>query len=516
MIPGDGLQAWHAVRQWFKPRPVVEQAASMARLISPKRTKNVNELQVAVMQRELTLVEHESKFSEVVADSVKTAAMRAMLPKDTLERFLDGPFHCEELRNRLSAHVGEQLAEQNASGGAQRMDSGQIDKSEGEDEDVTAIQQRRPHDRSNQKHKQMSDNERTPFNRRTANSSPSAASRLHDKKSGSDETKQSAGTKKRLISYRCGGNCHPARLCPSADDCQDVDGIGTEPSSDADSDPFGLDWRDDPITTINSVTERNDRTRGGKELLAFVDSVAVDNVLPKSVCTEYPLEATSKSQSGVGFKGANGSRIKHYGQRRFRVKTSAGSNMNTTWEVADVRKPLISASRLLERGHKLVLDEKPRIQCKNGDSIRRTVVQVGLNTNRIMKRKPVRPYTEGRTRNTHAVWAVTDAFDQLDVDTGEPVDPDGLGGTARVLAAPRTPTKAAREEHDVSHVLCRPWCRFCVMGRGLERRHLTQSGDRDDDRPRVCADYGYLSGDSTPLLGMTFAAAVSMIDDMRW
>ena len=85
--------------------------------------------------------------------------------------------------------------------------------------------------------------------------------------------------------------------------------------------------------TINSVTERNDRTRGGKELLAFVDSGAVDNVLPKPVCTEYPLEATSKSQSGVGFKGANG----HYGQRRFRIKTSAGSNMNTTWEVADVR-----------------------------------------------------------------------------------------------------------------------------------------------------------------------------------
>ena len=38
------------------------------------------------------------------------------------------------------------------------------------------------------------------------------------------------------------------------------------------------------------------------------------------------------------------------------------------------------------------------------------------------------------------------------------------------------------------------------MGRGLERRHLTQSGDRDDDRPRVFADFGYVSGDSTPLL----------------
>ena len=98
----------------------------------------------------------------------------------------------------------------------------------------------------------------------------------------------------------------------------------------------------------STQTERNDKTLGGKELLAFVDSGAVDSVLPKSVCTEYLLEATSKSQSGVGFKGANGSPIKH-GQQRIRVKTSAGSNKNTTWEVADVRKPLISASRVLER-----------------------------------------------------------------------------------------------------------------------------------------------------------------------
>ena len=101
-------------------------------------------------------------------------------------------------------------------------------------------------------------------------------------------------------------------------------------------------------------------------MLAFADSGAVDNVLPKSVCTEYQLKATSKSQSGVGFKGAN---VKPFGQRRFRVKTSAGSNLNTTWEVADVRKPVISASRLLERGHKLVLDEKLRMMCKNGDTI---------------------------------------------------------------------------------------------------------------------------------------------------
>ena len=131
------------------------------------------------------------------------------------------------------------------------MDIGQIDKSEGEDEDVNAVQQRRLHDRSNQKHKQESDNERKPLNRPTANLSPSASRQSTPRvKFGSDGTKQSAGKKKRFIFYRCGGNIHPARLCPSVEDSQDVDEVGTEPTSDADSDRFGPDCGDDTITTI--------------------------------------------------------------------------------------------------------------------------------------------------------------------------------------------------------------------------------------------------------------------------
>ena len=38
------------------------------------------------------------------------------------------------------------------------------------------------------------------------------------------------------------------------------------------------------------------------------------------------------------------------------------------------------------------------------------------------------------------------------------------------------------------------------MKRRLERRHLTQTGDRDDHKPRVFADYGHISVDSTLLL----------------
>ena len=80
--------------------------------------------------------------------------------------------------------------------------------------------------------------------------------------------------------------------------------------------------------------------------------------------------------------------------------------------------------------------------------------QAGLNTNRIKK---------GRTRNTRAVWLVAHSSGEADENMDEPTDPDGLGeevtdavGTARVSAAPRTPTKAEREEHDVTHVPYRP------------------------------------------------------------
>ena len=66
----------------------------------------------------------------------------------------------------------------------------------------------------------------------------------------------------------------------------------------------------------------------------------------------------------------------------------------------------------------------------------------------------------------------------------------------------------------MSHVPFRDWCRHCVPGRGLERRHQRHPG-HDDQYPLVCIDNGHLSGDATPMLvakdrrtGMVFALPV--------
>ena len=88
------------------------------------------------------------------------------------------------------------------------------------------------------------------------------------------------------------------------------------------------------------------------------------------------------------------------------------------------------------------------------------------------------------------------------------------GERVRLLPKPRTPSKAEWERHVVSHMPFRDWCRHCVAGRGLERRHQRHPG-HDDQYPLVCIDYGYLSGDATPMLvakdrrtGMAFALPV--------
>ena len=176
------------------------------------------------------------------------------------------------------------------------------------DKDDNAVQQRRPHDRSNQKHKQVSDNEKT--------LQPSDCQFVTMSATPIDSTRQETR----------GGKGHPVRLCPSG---MIVRWMKSEQSRPVMLTVICLVWIG-AMTPLRQLSRTERHYSWCKELLAFVDSFAVDNVLPKSVCTEYPLEATSKSQSGVGFKGANGFTHQALWAAALSSQTSAGSNMNNT------------------------------------------------------------------------------------------------------------------------------------------------------------------------------------------
>ena len=107
----NGLHCWHAVTQ-------------MVQTTGSGRTIIVNGTTQIVQAREecerassrghggsWPALSTSQRSQKVPPDSVRTAVMRAMLPRDMQERVLDGPFNYEELRTLVSAHVDKSLVD---------------------------------------------------------------------------------------------------------------------------------------------------------------------------------------------------------------------------------------------------------------------------------------------------------------------------------------------------------------------------------------------------------------------
>ena len=96
----------------------------------------------------------------------------------------------------------------------------------------------------------------------------------------------------------------------------------------------------------------------------MVDSGAAENVMPRSMFPEIGIRQKERSKNGKGFKGPGGENIKNYGQQVMSVRTPEGFVRKSTWQVADVRRPLVSA---IQAGNDLFIgkDEAYIINRKN-------------------------------------------------------------------------------------------------------------------------------------------------------
>ena len=88
-----------------------------------------------------------------------------------------------------------------------------------------------------------------------------------------------------------------------------------------------------------------------------VDSGAAENVMPRSMFTEIGIRQIERSKNGKGFKGPGGENIKNYRQRQqiMSVRTPERFVRKSTWQVADVRRPLVSASHIIQAGNDLFI-----------------------------------------------------------------------------------------------------------------------------------------------------------------
>ena len=91
-----------------------------------------------------------------------------------------------------------------------------------------------------------------------------------------------------------------------------------------------------------------------KKVTVVVDSGAAENVMPRSMFHEKGIKQTERSKNGKGFKGPREENIKNHGQQIMSVRTPERFVGKSTWQVADVRRPLVSASHIIQAGRGLV------------------------------------------------------------------------------------------------------------------------------------------------------------------
>ena len=85
----------------------------------------------------------------------------------------------------------------------------------------------------------------------------------------------------------------------------------------------------------------------------MIDSAADESCWPAGHGDAFPTKPSGRK---IMLKTANGGDMGHYGQKEVFFKHDGGKDpMGITFQVTDVRKPLLAVRRLVEKGNKVVL-----------------------------------------------------------------------------------------------------------------------------------------------------------------
>ena len=79
--------------------------------------------------------------------------------------------------------------------------------------------------------------------------------------------------------------------------------------------------------------------------------------MPKSMFPEIGTRQTERSMNGKGFTGPGRENMKNHGQQVTSARTPEGFVHKSTWQVSDVRRPLLSASHIIQAGNDLFIGQ---------------------------------------------------------------------------------------------------------------------------------------------------------------
>ena len=228
----------------------------------------------------------------------------------------------------------------------------------------------------------------------------------------------------------------------------------------------------------------------------MIDSGCFGHVCPPWFEPQFPMV----NSTDVEAVAANNLALQHYGQKVVdgHVMTNSGKRIliQITFDVMNVRKPLLSTSALKHRGVTIIFnhdydriifqDETVNlvshdfhcylhITLTNGIPPRGALVMAGENATNDVDEEV--HGNDGAERHDAQEASAGDRRAIADAYQAGQLDICGEAKTARIQRTP--PTDAVRMAHNATHVPIRDWCPICVPSRGQKFSAQTSCGEQD-------------------------------------
>jgi hypothetical protein len=95
-----------------------------------------------------------------------------------------------------------------------------------------------------------------------------------------------------------------------------------------------------------------------RRIIMGIDSGAAVTVIPRNVCSDYPVIPNDESRAGIAYRAANGQPVPDLGTRVLSVVTEHGKTRAMRARVCDVQKGLISVSEMVDAGHTVIFSKQ--------------------------------------------------------------------------------------------------------------------------------------------------------------
>ena len=399
---GAGLEVWRKLQRRYDPQTVGRKRAMLSRILAPGSAK-IADLSAAIQRWEESVRVYQERSRENLSDDVRTGILIEMLPEAlknhvylNQNRLVNYEQVKSEIETYLEARHGREAGAGADPGGAVPMDLSAFKGGKGK-----AKGKGQPPGSKGSKGKSKGKGKADTSSARGSTSTPKGpcwtcgktGHVARDCRSGTAQppagprgrgndagSPAAAGGAAAFQGYcgRCGRWGHRQSQCRAPAGSMEADGGAAAQAGDPATagSPANGPPVDQGALMLGAVYNGIEYPDKLEEVEVIVDSGAAVSALPTNMCRQYPVEW--HADKGRKYYAVNGATVEDEGRRAPELITADGKRRSIGFSVAEVRRALLSVSKSIDHGNRVIFDsegsyvenkksgERTAIERKNG------------------------------------------------------------------------------------------------------------------------------------------------------